>query len=91
MISVLGLLDDREVPEAEEVELHEADLLDALHVELRHDLVLGGLEERHVFGERLLGDDDAGGVLGRVAHLALEVQGDLHELRHARVLLRQLP
>ena len=80
------LVDDRERAKAEEVEFDEPDLLDPLHVELGRDLVLGGLEERDVFGERLLGDHHAGSVLGRMPDLALKASGDLDQFGHARVL-----
>ncbi len=81
-----GVLDHRQVPQPQEVHLQQAELLDAVHVELRHDAprvvprVLGELE-RQVVHERRVADHDAGGVhrvlptqtlqrLGRVDDLA---------------------
>ena len=82
-----GLVDDGERAQAEEVELDQADLLHTFHVELGGDLVLRRLEEGEIFGERLLGDHDACGVLRCMPDLALEVERDLDQLGHARVLL----
>ena len=57
------LVDHVEVAQAEEVHLQQAERLDVLHRELRHDLLVAALLlQRHVLDERPVADDDAGGV-----------------------------
>ena len=64
--------------QAEEVELHQARLLDPFHVELGHRHVGFRIAvERHQFGERPVADDDAGGVRRGVAIEALELERDV--------------
>ena len=82
-----GVGDDVEVAQAEEVHLQQAELLDAVHLVLRDDRrrlgVLAGLRlalHRQVLGERLLGDDDGGGVDAVGALQALEALGDVDDL-----------
>ena len=65
-------LDDVEVAQPEEVHLEQAELGDVVHVELRDDLGVALLLQRHVVGERLVADHDRGGVDGVVADEALE-------------------
>ena len=90
--------DHREVPQAEEVHLEQAELRDAVHVELRHHLlrVVAGILrqlERQVLDERSVADHDAGGVHGVLAPQSLEgARGvdDLLGLRLALVGLAEL-
>ncbi len=64
--------------EAEEVELHEARLLDPFHVELGDRHVRFRIAvERHELGQRPVADDDAGGVGRGVAVEAFELLGDV--------------
>ncbi len=78
--------------QAEEVELHEARLLDPFHVELgdRH-VGLRVAVERHHLAEAAVADDDAGRVGGSVAVEAFELLRDGEHARHGLVLLRCLP
>ncbi len=64
--------DHRERLQAEEVELDEPHQLDLVFCELRHQLAVLPAAERHVFPERLLTDDHAGGVHARRAGQPLE-------------------
>ena len=73
--------------EAEEVELHQARLLDPFHVVLGH--AHAGLRiavERHQLLERPVADDDAGGVGRGVAVQALELLRDGEHARDDRLL-----
>ena len=81
--------------EAEKIELHQAGLLDPLHVELGH--AHAGLRiavERHELFERPVADDDAGRVRRSVAMQPLEFLGDVEHARddglldHCRLQLR---
>ena len=77
-----GLAQDREVGQAEEVELEQAQRLDAVHLVLGHQRVrVGRLLERHQLGQRLARDHDARGVGRRVARDALELLGEADQLR----------
>ncbi len=63
-----GALERGQRPQAKEVNLEHADLIDRLSVELGDDLVfVRRLVERQEVLQRLVGDDDAGGVHARVA------------------------
>ena len=82
-----GVGDDVEVAQAEEVHLQQAELLDAVHLELRDDrrhlgrlAGLGLALHRQVLGERFLGDHDGGGVDAVGALQALEALGDVDDL-----------
>src|SRR5207249_5917282 len=77
---------DGERGEAEEVELHQADALDVLHVELR-DRALGPLRrvERAEIGELARGDQHAPRVHADVARETFELPGEREQL--ARLLL----
>ena len=64
----------------EEVELEQAQRLDAVHLVLGHQRVrVGRLLERHQLGQRLAADDHAGGVGRGVAGDALELLGEVDE------------
>ena len=82
---VEGPLDDREVAQAEEVHLEQAELLDPVHLVLGDDGgVLGVVAVRlaldgQVLGERLLGDDHGGGVDAVLAAQALEALGHVDD------------
>ena len=91
------VLDDRQVAQAEEVHLQEADLLHGVHLVLGHDraLLLAVLFaardaqlQRHVLLQRLGGDHDAGGMGGRVPDQALEFAGVLQQPLVDGILLR---
>src|SRR6266540_294397 len=68
--------------EAEEVEFHEAGLLDHVLVVLGDDagVFAGGPEAGHVLPQRLVADHDAGRVLAGVAVQALEALRDVEQL-----------
>ena len=72
--------------EAEEVELHQARLLDPFHVELghRHQRFRIAIE-RHQLGERPLADHDAGGMRRGVAVQAFELLRDVEGARDHRI------
>ena len=84
-----GHLDHRQVAQAEEVHLQQAEVLDAVHLVLGDDRCiarvrarLGLALHRQVLGERLLGDDDRGGMDAVLAPEALEPPRHVdHELR----------
>ena len=72
------LAQDRQVGQAEEVELEQAERLDAVHLVLGHQRVgVGRVLERHELRQRLAADDDARGVRGGVARDALELAGEV--------------
>ena len=75
--------------QAEEVELHQADLFDVSHRILGDDFVVGPLIERHMFRERLIGNDDAGRMGGGMARQAFERLGDRHQFLDLRILVDQ--
>ena len=88
---VHGLAQDREVGQAEEVELEQAQRLDAVHLVLGHEGVgVRRLLERHELRQRLPRDDDARGVRGRVARDALELLGESDELGDLRIAVVHL-
>ena len=73
-----GLGEDRQVPQAEKIHLQEARRLDVAHRPLRDDvgLVLHAAE-RHVFGQRLVGDHDGRGVRADVAGQPFDLAGQV--------------
>ena len=72
---------DREVDEAEEVELQQAERLAGVHLELGHrGLAVGRALERHDLGQRLSRDDDPGRMGRGVPRHALELLRDADEL-----------
>ena len=73
-------LDDVEVAQAQEVHLEQAQRGHVVHAELGDDLGVALLLQRDVLGERLVGDDDAGGVDGVVADEAFEGHGEIDDL-----------
>ena len=85
------LLDHRQRLEAEEVELHQARLLDVFHRVLG-DQHLGArvAVERHDLDQRLAPDHDAGGMGGGVAVEPLHLQRDLEQPRHLLVVVAHL-
>ena len=77
---LLGLGEDGQRLEAEEIELHQPDLLHILHAELRHRHVGARIAvERNEFLERPVGDDDAGGMGGCVAIESFEFARDVEQ------------
>ena len=85
-----GLVDDVEVAQAEEVHLEEAERLDVLHRELRHDLLVGALLlQRQVLGQRAVADHDAGRVDRVLADEALERLREVDDLAHDLVARRR--
>ena len=85
------LAQDRQVREAQEVELEQAQSVDAVHLVLGHDRVgVGGPLQRHQLGQRLAADDDAGGVRGGVPGHALELLGELDDAPDRRLVLVHL-
>ena len=67
-----GVGEDREVRQAEEVHLEQADLRDVLLGHLRDELALASLLDRHVVGKRIVGDQHARRVDADVAVKPLE-------------------
>ena len=85
------LAQDRQVRQAEEVELEQPERLDGVHLELGHEPVrVRRALEWHELGQRLAADHDAGGVGARVAGDALELAGEVDELADLWVGLDQL-
>ena len=89
-----GLAEDREVGEAEEVELEQADAGHVVHVELRRRqrlglvaAVRGSALQRHEVGQRLARDHDAGGVRAGVARDPLEAARGVDQLARVGVAL----
>src|SRR5262249_11150718 len=83
------LMQDGEVPEAEEVELQDAHLVERLVLVLRLDrlgLALRALE-RHEVRERVAGDDDARGMGAGRAHQTLDLLGEVEQTSDMRLLL----
>ena len=81
-----GVLEDREVREAQEVELQEAQGLDGMHLVLGHQGVrVRRLLEGHELGQGLAADDHAGGMGGGVAGHALELPGEVDDALDPRV------
>ena len=88
-------LDHRQVAQPEEVHLQQAELFDPVHLVLGDDRrvarVAAGLGlalDRQVLGERLVGDDDRGGVDAVLAAQALEAAGDVDHLLRVGVAPR---
>ena len=80
------LAQDGQVGQAQEVELEQAERLDAVHLVLGHERVrVGRLLERHQLRERLAADDHARRVGGGVARDALHLLGELDQLVDRRV------
>ena len=80
------LVENREVPQPQKVHLEQAGQLDARAVPLRNDVILSGDRlQRDVIDQRLVGDDDAGGVGPRTAGQALEPDGDVDHFVDLRV------
>ncbi len=78
--------------QSQEVELDEADLLDAAHVVLRHHVAgLRVLVERDHLDQGLRSDHDAGRVLGGVAREPLEVAGGVEQALDLGIHVHQCP
>ncbi len=85
------LVDDVEVPQAEEVHLQEPEVDDVPHPELRDDLRVGALLlEGHDLDQRLGADDDACGVDRVGAGQALERTCEVDDLLRDRVRVDRL-
>ena len=81
-----GVAEDRQVRQAEEVELQQAERLDPVHLVLGHERVgVRRLLERHQLGQRLAADHDAGGVGRGVPGDALELAGEVDHPLHAGI------
>jgi hypothetical protein len=91
---LLGQLQDGQRGQAQEVELHQADLLDVVLVELADRRVAAGLlVERAEVGDLARRDQHAPGVHADVAHHALDTLGQAEQGRHlflGRLALLQL-
>ena len=82
------LVEDRQVPQAEEVHLQQAGLFDRRAVPLRDDVGLAGDRlQGDVLVERPVGDDDAGRVRPRAAGQAFQLQRQVDQFLHLRVLI----
>ena len=85
---VRGAIDDREGPQAEEVELHEARRLDVVFVELRDDASARGIAvERREVGENRGSDHHATCVHAGVAGEALEGAREVDQVAHLILVL----
>ena len=77
---VQGVRDHAQGPQAEEVDLHQAELLDVLLVVLGHDSVgHGGALDRDELDERRPGDEHAADVDAEVAREAVDLGTQLEE------------
>ena len=90
------LVDHVEVAQAEEVHLEQAERLDVVHRELRHDLLVRALLlQRHELDQRARADHDSGGVDRVLARQPLERPRQIHDLPRDRIgvvrLLERLP
>ncbi len=82
------LAEDRQVRQAEEVELEEPQGLDGVHLVLAHEPVrVGRLLKGHQLGQRLAADDDAGRVGRGVPCDALEVASEVGDPPDRRVAI----
>ena len=80
------LVDHVEVAQAEEVHLQQAERLDRVHRELRHDLLVGALLlQRHDVHQRLGADHDAGGVDRVLPRQPLERPREVDDLARDRI------
>ena len=78
-----GLTQDRQVGQAEEVELEQAERLDRVHLVLGHERFrVRRLLERHDLGQGLTADDHAGGVGRGIPGDALELAGKVDKPPH---------
>src|SRR5579884_1283362 len=89
-LTTLTILHD-ERRQAQKIHFDEADLFQIVHRILGGDFILIALVERDDFIERLRGNNDAGGVCRGVPRQALETHCNCQKVRHARVILSQLP
>ncbi len=84
-------LQDGERGQAQEVELHQAGLLDELHVVLGDQHVaLGVAIQRHQLVQRTVADHHAGGVGAGVAVQPFQLQRDLHQAAYRLVAAAHL-
>jgi len=75
-----AVIDDRQVPQAQEVHLDQAHGGRVVHVELADHLVAVHPLQRDQFGKGLAGDHHAGGMDAGVAGQALAASGQVHQL-----------
>ena len=78
---LLGVVDNREVAQAEKVHLEQTELLDGRHRVLRDGRIVVHAQ-RHVIDDRAVCDDNTGGVRRRVARHALNFACHIEELVH---------
>ena len=84
-------LQDGQRGQAEEIEFHQPRLLDMLHRVLRDEEVRARIAiERHQFDQRPVADHHTGGMRGRVAIQAFELQRDFQQAGDALVVVAQL-
>ncbi len=83
-----GLVDHVEVAKSEEVHLEQAERLDVLHRDLRHDLLVGALLlQRHDLDQRLRADHNACRVDRVGPRQALERSREVDDLLRDRIVL----
>ena len=80
---LLRVRNDREVAQTEKVHFEQTQLLDGHHRELRYHLVAVA-RERHIGIDRVLRDNDTGGVGRSVSRHAFELSRGVDELAHLR-------
>ncbi len=75
-----GVADDGQRLQAEKIHLQQAEIADGVHRVLRDERAAVVLLERQQIHERLVADDDAGGVDACVAREVFENQGGVNQL-----------
>ena len=85
------ILDDRQIPETEEIHLEKPELLDRRHRELRGNGTVRRPRHRHVLYERLSRNHDARRMHGAVARQSLEALTHIDDTTRLRILLIHLP
>ena len=79
---LLGVVQDGQVAQGKKIEFQQPQLCHGVHVILRHDCAVRQ-RQRHVFRNRLVGNDDTGGVNRHVARHSLQRHGGVDQPFHA--------
>ena len=87
---LLGILNDRQVSQAQEVHFKEPQLLNGGHGILGdHRIIV--FRQGHIAAHRLRRDHHTGGMGGGVAGHALQAHGNIHQLVHPLIPIVKLP